>query len=334
MTDPSTCPLPDSPLPDDAARALYLAAVGNGGILRAADLAPGDEPVLGRLLDLGLVVPRVEDAAYAAVNPRVVIGRIGSELRSTGGELLARADEAPEQFAELAQAFDVTPRHPECSVEVTYVHGFEQIRLRLAQLDAECSQEMLAAQPGGARPVEGLPDALDRMRRLAERGGTVRGIYEPAAAADPATAAFAAAAAEVGCRYRVLGEPFRRVLIYDRKVAVIPAASDNSRAAFVEDPVVVDFMADAFERDWQRAARVRWARGPEAPEPADSLPDQVGRFLAQGLTQRAIATRLGLSERTVAGHIARLRELYDAETLFQLGWQLRSAADAARRRVP
>jgi uncharacterized protein YciI len=34
---------------------------------------------------------------------------------------------------------------------------------------------------------------------------------------------------------------------------------------------------------------------------------------------------MGLSERTVAGHIDRLRELYDAETLFQLGRQMRGA---------
>ncbi|MFF7994123.1 helix-turn-helix domain-containing protein [Kitasatospora xanthocidica] len=67
-----------------------------------------------------------------------------------------------------------------------------------------------------------------------------------------------------------------------------------------------------------------------------SVADRIGtdlrgtgaRLLARGLTQRAIATRMGLSERTVAGHIARLRGQYDAETLFQLGWQMRGARDA------
>ncbi|MEU7090860.1 LuxR C-terminal-related transcriptional regulator [Streptomyces viridifaciens] len=45
-------------------------------------------------------------------------------------------------------------------------------------------------------------------------------------------------------------------------------------------------------------------------------------MLARGLTQRAVATRLGLSERTVAGHISRLRDRYGAQTLFHLGWHL------------
>ncbi|MFD0564291.1 LuxR C-terminal-related transcriptional regulator [Kitasatospora saccharophila] len=57
--------------------------------------------------------------------------------------------------------------------------------------------------------------------------------------------------------------------------------------------------------------------------PARTAADQIGRLLAQGLTQKAIATRLGLSERTVAGHISRLRDRYGAETLFQLGWLMR-----------
>jgi DNA-binding NarL/FixJ family response regulator len=47
-------------------------------------------------------------------------------------------------------------------------------------------------------------------------------------------------------------------------------------------------------------------------------------LLVEGLTQGAIAKRLGLSERTVAAQIAALREEYDAETLFQLGWLMRA----------
>ncbi|MFH9349229.1 hypothetical protein [Kitasatospora sp. NPDC017646] len=70
------------------------------------------------------------------------------------------------------------------------------------------------------------------------------------------------------------------------------------------------------------------------PEP--ELPDPAARELyrailrevvcsPRGLTRRAIASGMGLGERTVAGHIARLREMYDAETLVQLGWQMRGA---------
>ncbi len=115
------------------------------------------------------------------------------------------------------------------------------------------------------------------------------------------------------------------MLVFDRRVAVVPASADNSSAAVVEDPAVVGFLVAAFERDWERAERVQWRTADDGGESVVPVHEQVGRLLAQGLTQRSIATRLGLSERTVAGHISRLRELHDAETLFQLGWQMRGA---------
>ncbi|GHF28964.1 hypothetical protein GCM10018790_03020 [Kitasatospora xanthocidica] len=95
----------------------------------------------------------------------------------------------------------------------------------------------------------------------------------------------------------------------------------------VDDPATVAFVVDTFEQLWQQAEGVNWTALADSSA-SPTAHEQVARLLPRGLTQRAIATRLGLSERTVAGHIARLREQYDAETLFQLGWQMRGARDA------
>ncbi|MFC8448402.1 LuxR C-terminal-related transcriptional regulator [Kitasatospora sp. NPDC057223] len=317
---------PPAGLIGSAARELYLAILGEGGQIRARDMAPDDAPSLERLLQLGLVVARVEDAAYATVNPRTVGSRIGADLRATGVRLLGEADEVPALLGDLTHAYDSAPRKPDRTGVVEHVQDVAKIRHRIAQLDADCTEEILAAQPGGAGPSESMPDALERIRLLVERGGVIRGIYRPGVRTDAVTSAYAAAATELGCRYRVLAEPFTRMLVYDRRVAVIPADADSSSAAFVEDPTVVDFLVESFERDWQEAQRVQWADGARNSTDRRPVQDQVGAMLASGLTQRAIASRLGLSERTVAGHIARLRELHDVETLFQLGWQMRGAA--------
>ncbi|MEV7774492.1 LuxR C-terminal-related transcriptional regulator [Kitasatospora sp. NPDC086791] len=130
----------------------------------------------------------------------------------------------------------------------------------------------------------------------------------------------------MGSRLRVLDLPFSRTIIFDRTIALISAASDNKAAVVVEDPTTVAYLVGVFEQQWAQAQVVDWvAMAAGSVEPAAH--EQVGRLLARGLTQRAIATRMGLSERTVAAHIARLRESYDAETLFQLGWQMRGARD-------
>ncbi|MFI6444865.1 LuxR C-terminal-related transcriptional regulator [Kitasatospora sp. NPDC050543] len=315
--------LPGTTLPDLAARELYREILREGGRILVRDVEPGDAGTVERLLELGLVVLNIADASYSAVNPRAVSSRISADLRALGTRLLTKAEELPALLDELTQAYDAAPRRTDRSSRVRHIEGMEQIRHLVIQLTEDHPQEALAAQPGGARPERHLADSLDRTRRYLERGGAMRSIYEPAARADAATAEFAARATRLGARIRVLNQPFKRLLVFDRTVAVIPARADNASAAFIEDPATVDFLVGVFEQHWQQAEGTDWTGAAGGGEPL--VHQQTGRLLAQGLTQRAIASRLGLSERTVAGHISRLRELYDAETLFQLGWQMRGA---------
>ncbi|MFE7633120.1 helix-turn-helix domain-containing protein [Kitasatospora sp. NPDC057518] len=321
MTDTPATPL-SAALPDAAARALYLAVLREGGRVRSAEVGAEDGPALRRLVELGLLVPQLQDAAYSAVDPRAATERIGTEIRRQSARLLVEAEQLPELMGELTRAYDATPKRRSGTAGVRYLTAKEDIRHELELLAQEFPDETMTAQPGGPRPAELLPDSLDRARRVHERGGTVRSLYEASARLDPPTVRFAAEVALLGCTTRILAVPFTRFLVFDRTVAVIPAAPDHTSAAVVDDPAMVSFVVDTFEQLWQRAEGVNWAA--LAAGSADSPShQQIARLLAQGLTQRAIATRLGLGERTVAGHIARLREQYDAETLFQLGWQMR-----------
>ncbi|MEU9128051.1 LuxR C-terminal-related transcriptional regulator [Kitasatospora sp. NPDC048540] len=315
-------------LPTETERALYQEILAQGGRVMFRDVADGHAAAVLRLMELGLLIHHDADASLTAVNPRAVSERISADLRSAGTRMLVQAEEMPTLLEELTRAYDATPRRVDRSSEVQHVDDFRQIRHRILQIEAECREETLAAQPGGARPAEHLEQSLERTRGFLENGGSSRTIYQPGARLDEATVRYAARVTELGERIRVLSEPFTRLIVFDRRVAVLPAAADNRSAAFIEDPAVVSFLVGVFERDWARAERVQWR---SVHQEADGLPvhEQVGRLLAQGLTQRSIAGRMGLSERTVAGHISRLRELYDAETLFQLGWQMRGTEAAS-----
>ncbi|MFF2042940.1 LuxR C-terminal-related transcriptional regulator [Kitasatospora sp. NPDC058170] len=311
-------------LPDDAARELYRSILCAGGRIRVDRVRPADAPAIGRLVDVGLLVLRAADGMYGAVNPRAVSERIGADLRAEGARLFARAEVVPELLDDLTRAYDAAPYRPGRTGGVRRIEGMPQIRHAIAQLMDDHPGEAMAVQPGGAVPAHLMEDALDSRRRFLARGGSMRTIYEPTARLDPATVRFAARETELGGVSRVLPGPFKQMAIFGQAAAVIPAAVDNSSAALVEDAAMVAFLVNVFEYQWQQAEGVNWA-GLAAGNAEPLVPEQVGRLLSQGLTQRAIASRLGLSERTVAGHIARLRELYDAETLFQLGWQMRAA---------
>ncbi|GAA2263571.1 helix-turn-helix transcriptional regulator [Kitasatospora cystarginea] len=310
-------------LPDEAERALYFAVLEQGGRVLFRDVAESDAPAVLRLLELGLLVHHTEDASLTAVNPRSVGERISAGLRAAGTQMLVQAEQMPSLLGELTEAYDASPRKVDRSSEVQHVDDMEEIRHRILQIEADSREEISAAQPG-PRPAGHLAQSMERLRRFLDRGGSSRTIYQPEVRDDPSTLQYAAVTSEWGEQIRILAEPFTRMLIFDRRIAVIPAAADNSSAAFIEDPAVVAFLVGVFERDWERAERVQW-RSAKPEGGAVPAHEQVGRLLAQGLTQRVVAGRLGLSERTVAGHISRLRELYDAQTLFQLGWQMRGS---------
>ncbi|RKE20198.1 LuxR C-terminal-related transcriptional regulator [Streptomyces sp. TLI_171] len=316
-----------SDAPSEAEKRLYREVLARGGWMTFREAGEQDIGSALRLLELGLLFHYEFDDTLNAVNPRVAVDRVSTRLRETSNRLMRQAEAAEAGMEDLSQAYDALIGRRNHTNVVRHIDRNVHIRHRIVQIEAEMREERLAAQPGGARPHKFLKQSLEQARQFLAAGIALRTLYAPGARTDEPTAEYCADVNALGEQTRILAEPFTRLLIYDRRVAIIPASPDNRGAAvFIEDPAVVAVLVDRFERDWARAERVDWRALAGRPRQA-GVPDELGALLAQGLTQRAIASRLGLSERTVAGHIARLREFYDAETLFQLGWQLRGARE-------
>ncbi|GAA4857345.1 LuxR C-terminal-related transcriptional regulator [Kitasatospora terrestris] len=310
-------------LPDEAAARRYLAILAEGGRIPVASVTDADRPAIDQLLTIGLVMANPIDAAYLAVSPRSVGDRLGADMRSRAARLLQNADRLPDALAGLARAYDAMPREADQSRPTVYLEGRDRIRHRIAELVSDCKEELLTAQPG-PRPPSSLELARPQDSAFVGRGGKLRTIYQPMVLGEPMTVEYAAELTALGAGFRLLDEPYQRMIIVDRRCAVIPAADDHSRAVLLSDPAAVAFLVACFERDWARADLVQWHQV-DARQVTRSVSDRVGRLLATGLTQRGVASRLGLSERTVAGHISRLRERYGAQTLFQLGWLMRGS---------
>ncbi|MFC8716803.1 LuxR C-terminal-related transcriptional regulator [Kitasatospora sp. NPDC057198] len=309
-------------LPSESERVLYREILAQGGAVAFVEAMQQDAEATLGLVRLGLLVHITHDATVVAVNPRAVTDRLSAGLRDQAALRLAQAERTATQLGDLAQAYDAAPRRTEPGRVVERLVGDRRIRRRIMQIEAEMREETLAAQPGGARPVGQMGQALERSLGFLANGVELRTLYQPGATTDPPTVDYVATLATAGERFRVLDEPFQRMVVFDRKVAVLIDSADERAAVFVEDPAVLTILVGLFERDWARAAIVDWQA--LAGRPRESgVPPELTDLLAAGLTQRAIASRLGLSERTVAAHLARLREHHGAETLFQLGWLMR-----------
>jgi hypothetical protein len=104
---------------------------------------------------------------------------------------------------------------------------------------------------------------------------------------------------------------------------VIPAQEDLSAAIAVREPSIVAYLADIFERTWERARPFTMSReqsmmsGIAVEQRAMTI-----RMLIEGHADPVSAKRLGVSARTYAGYVADLKEEYEADTRFQLGYTM------------
>ena len=124
-----------------------------------------------------------------------------------------------------------------------------------------------------------------------------------------------------GAEVRTLDEFFKRLIVVDRKVAVIPASEDHHVALAIHEPSMIAYLVDIFDRAWERAHPFDLSQGADRAVAADVRAMTI-RLLKEGHSDPASAKRLGVSSRTYAGYISSLKEEYGVDTRFQLGFAM------------
>ncbi len=309
-------------LRSDAAR-LYEEIVAEGGIKEGDPriaAAASERPAFDLLLGLGLVSPNREAGVFHAVDPGTVQSRVVVPLGQEGARLLDESSEWAQAFGSLAQIWRKSPepgRGPFTVVHAAAINPF------IAGLVAECEDEMLTAQPQTGRDRKSIDAATVRDTALLDRGARIRTLYQHSARRHAITRKYVAAVTERGAEVRTLDEFFNRIIIIDRQIAVIPAREDLSSAMAIRDPSIVAYLADIFERAWERARPFAMTR--ETSTMSGIAGEQRAmtiRMLIEGHADPVSAKRLGVSARTYAGYVADLKDEYEADTRFQLGYTM------------
>jgi hypothetical protein len=305
---------------ETAAGRLFSNAVAHGQL--AADdprIAEDGElkPALDLLLDIGLLVRSDSAGDYLPVDPSTVQNRVVVPLSREGADLLHESAEWAESFAQLGQTYrratrsDVAP--------ILEIRGLPQIDNYLQALVSDCRSELLTAQPYGRRPANALAQAENRDVRALDRGIKMRTLYQHSARQSPATREYVAEITAHGAEVRTLDEFFKRLIIVDREVAVIPGSEDHAVALALRDKSVVAYLVDIFERAWERGRPFTAHEARNEKTIASDVRAMTIRLLVEGHSDPASAKRLGVSTRTYAGYIAALKEEYGVQTRFQLG---------------
>lgn len=182
----------------------------------------------------------------------------------------------------------------------------------------------MAFAPDGAQTAENMEAARPQDAQLLERGVRMRTLYLDSLRNNPPTVAYASWLAELGGEVRTAATLPVRMLIVDRKVAVIPADHGDSSAGamVVRSTGILAALCQLFDSVWSRAAPLL----DDGPKKSDSRgltssESEVLRMLTQGHTDETIAKRLGVSSRTARRIAADLMGKLDARSRFQAGAQ-------------
>lgn len=180
----------------------------------------------------------------------------------------------------------------------TVVRGAEAIAQRFYQAQ-QCAQEEVLVLD---RPPYAV--ALEARRAVSHRV-----IYDMASLSEPGDLL---AARSAGCR--MLRDVPLKLLVVDRRTGLLPTGPDV--LVEIGPSNLLNGLLRLFELLWQQATPLTPSTS-EGPLTSDDR--QLLSLAAAGLTDQAIARRLGVAQRTVERRMQRILKTLDATTRFQAG---------------
>ncbi|MEU6193995.1 LuxR C-terminal-related transcriptional regulator [Streptomyces sp. NPDC047061] len=275
---------------------------------------------LDALTELTLVRNSAEDSARArAVSPllamQILLARQEAEVAAQRQRLEATRAAATELIADYAHLQDVAP-----GLGLQYVEGVESIRDHLEMFNSQVEEEFLTFAPGGPQTPANMKASKPLNLRLLERGVRMRTIYVDSIRRDAPTMGHARWLEDHGAGVRTVPGLPNRMIIFDRRVALVAAQADDTGAGayIVSGPGLLTMLTSLFEYVWAEASPLG-----EVHQPAESgltrAQQETLRLMAQGRTDESIAHSLGVSVRTARRLTSGVITSLDARSRFQAG---------------
>ncbi|ARF72986.1 helix-turn-helix transcriptional regulator [Kitasatospora albolonga] len=295
--------------PSTAADELHLLLHTDPGQARAR---------IDRLRELGLL--RVEDDGrrIAPEDPETALSRLIDLRLHALHQELQRVTRSRHVIDGLrAEQGARTP--PPQGIE--QLEGLAQIRNRIDDLAFFARDEILAVEPYTRLSPENIARSRPLDLRCLRRGVKLRNVVSAAALQDPPTAAYLRELSEHGASIRVTADTSERLLVYDRRAALVPLdPQDTSRGALLahRSGLVSNIIA-LFERIWDQAHELPAADGGSGAAPGGLSPMERRVLVAMCTVGKdeAGARELGVSVRTYRRHVAELMQTLGAASRAQ-----------------
>jgi len=294
--------------------------------------------------DAGSLAERLGCHPIEAARSLAALETLGLAARSSGGTdryvasppsvalaaLAVRREEelrrAQREIESLTEVYRGTDADRSVSDVVDVVRGARAVGQRFAQLQMTAREEVLGFVKADIAVVS--PEENTEEAAAVTRGVQYRVVIERSSFERPGFFAAASDSLKAGEEVRVVQELPIRLLIVDRRIALVPLPSGPDRsvgALIVHRSGMLDALIALFDRVWRDGLPlVLGTDGVVEGTSGDSLSDMDARILGlllAGLTDQAVANQLGLSMRTVQRRVRALMDLVSADTRLQLGFQ-------------
>lgn len=307
---------------DDNSMAVYACVVRRGGVTEddpglCAELGLAPEVVgasLARLLELHLLRAEPGDGwrRLVPVSPDIAAASLTLPI----GEEIHRQRAVMRQIQARLSLFQP---HYEANRDsslgqggIEPLSGDVELSGRLHLAVEQCAREFLAFRPGG-------PLVLDRIAAMARRGVAVRLLVQHSLRADLRARTAMKEIITLGGDIRTVGQLPRQMIIFDDEAAfLLDDKEPGPRGVVISHTETVALLREVAEMTWAFAepystGNIGYRRA------TDDLQRTIIELLASGLTDEAIARRLGVSVRTCRRHIAAVLSSLDAVSRFQAG---------------
>lgn len=250
-------------------------------------------------------------------------GHTAAALHGLAAELASVRD----RLADLARSAPEQGNHPTASLPggiAEVVYGEAEQRHRVQQLQRDARKEVL----GFVRPPY-VDQANPVQAEMLAAGVSYRSLYEASALDYPGSADMPGFIPP-GEQARATPRVPMKLMIVDGERALLPLHGDadsegghgdlaSAGLLLLHPSVLVDALLELFEDRWLRATPLRFAADPEVPA-SPALDAQLLSLLMSGLPDKAIATQLGVSLRTLQRRIRALMESTGTANRTQLAW--------------
>ena len=252
-----------------------------------------------------------DSGGWVAVDPAAVQSGVVAPMGRQVLELLSESAAWADTFGSLAQAFRRTPagrarsrRSADCrtstgswSPRSTTRSPSSSRPSRPARAGRSCSQQ-----------------AVERDLRTIERGVHMRTLYQHTARRSKATRDHVNLMLAHGAEVRTLDEFFNRLIVIDRRLAIVPGEAARRRGR--RSTTTTSSPTSPTSSTAPGSGRCEYnERGSASDsEIAAEVRQMTVRMLTEGHSDPASAKRVGVSTRTYASYVAALKEEYGVET--------------------